>query len=76
MKIQILGTGCSKCKLLYNTVEKTVKEKGITQCEIEKIEDIQKIIALGVISTPALIIDGKVVASGKTLSLKEIQTLL
>ncbi len=75
MKLEVLGTGCSKCKTLYEAVQAAVKEKGI-EAEIIKIEDIPSIMKYGVMSTPALVIDGKVAFSGKTMSAAEIKKLL
>lgn len=72
--ISILGTGCSKCKKLYENVEIAVSNNG--DYKIEKITDIMKIMKFDVIVTPALAIDGKVVASGKVLSPEEIKKLL
>ncbi|MFA6187697.1 MAG: thioredoxin family protein [Sulfuricurvum sp.] len=71
MKIEILGTGCSKCKTLEEATKKAVAESGI-YAQIEKVEDIMKIMEYGVISTPALVIDGKVISTGKLLSVNEI----
>lgn len=75
MKIEILGTGCAKCTTLYENVRSAVKEKG-TEAEIVKVEDIPSIMKYGVMSTPALVIDGNVVFSGKTASVNEIKGLL
>ena len=75
MKIEILGTGCAKCKSLYEAVKTAVKEKGI-EAEIVKVEDIPSIMKYGVMSTPALVIDGKVKFSGKAASPGEIAALL
>ncbi len=75
MKIEILGTGCAKCKTLYENTRAAVQEKGI-EAEIVKIEDIQAIMKYGVMSTPALVVDGKVIFSGKTASAAEIKGLL
>lgn len=75
MKIEILGIGCPKCKILYENVKKAVKEKSI-QAEIVKVEDIDKIMDYGVMMTPALVIDGEVKSSGKVLSSKEIKKWL
>ena len=65
--ISILGTGCPKCKKLYQNVEEAVS--GNADYKIEKITDIMKIMKFDVIVTPALAVDGKVVASGKVLSI-------
>lgn len=75
MKIEILGTGCSKCKTLYENVKKAVEEIGMG-AEIVKVEDIPSIMKYGVMSTPALVVDGKVLFSGKTSSAGEIRGLL
>jgi small redox-active disulfide protein 2 len=75
LKIQILGTGCGKCKALYANAEAAAKALGV-DAEIEKIEDIQQIIKFGIMSTPALAVDGKVKAVGKVASVDEIKKLL
>jgi small redox-active disulfide protein 2 len=75
MRIEILGTGCSKCKTLYENVKKAVEESGKT-ADIVKVEEIPKIMAYGVMSTPALVIDGKVMFSGKSVSTAEIAGML
>lgn len=75
MKIQILGSGCRKCKELYANAENAVKSSGV-ECELEKVTDIEKIVAMGVMTTPALAIDGKVVSSGKVLTVEEISQYL
>jgi len=74
-KIQILGTGCPKCKKLTESAEIAAKELGIDY-EIEKITDVNRIISFGVMMTPALAIDGVVKAAGKVLTPQEIKTLL
>ncbi len=75
MKIQILGTGCPKCKQLAENAEAAAKELGI-QYEIEKVTDINKIMEFGVMMTPALAIDGTVKSVGKLLAKDEIKKLL
>ncbi|OGS19967.1 MAG: hypothetical protein A2252_01595 [Elusimicrobia bacterium RIFOXYA2_FULL_39_19] len=72
MKLEILGTGCAKCKKLYETVEETVKETGIT-AELSKVEKINDIMKYNVMMTPALVINGKVVATGRIPSKEEIK---
>ena len=74
-KIQIIGTGCPKCKKLTESAETAAKELGIDY-EIEKITDINKIISFGVMMTPALAIDGVVKAAGTVLTPQEIKALL
>jgi len=71
-KIQILGTGCPKCKKLTELAEEAAKSLGI-KYEIEKIKNIQKILEFGVMSTPALAIDGKVKFFGKVPPIEEIK---
>lgn len=74
-QIQILGTGCPKCKLLFANAETAVKASGI-DAQIEKIEKIVDIMKFGVMSTPALVVDGAVKSVGKVLSPEDIQKLL
>jgi len=75
MLLEVLGTGCAKCKLLHDAVLKAVTESGIN-AEVRKIEDIAKIMEYGVMSTPALVKDGKVLVAGKVPSPKEIASWL
>ena len=74
-KIQILGTGCPKCKKLAENAEAGVKQLGI-DAQIEKVTDINKIMNFGVMITPALAIDGKVKSAGKTLTVDEIKNFI
>ena len=73
--IQILGTGCPKCKALTANAEQAARELGI-EYQIVKVQDINDIISFGVMSTPALAIDDKVLATGKVLTSDEIKKLL
>lgn len=75
MKIEILGTGCAKCKTLYENTKRAVEESGVN-AEIVKVEDIPSIMKYGVMSTPALVIDGEVKFSGKVASVGEIMGML
>lgn len=75
MKIEILGTGCTKCKALEEATKQAVSKSG-KFAQIEKVEDIMKIMEYSVVSTPGLVIDGKVVSTGKLLSVDEIVELL
>ena len=75
MKIQILGTGCPKCKKLAETAETAAKELGIDY-EIQKVTDIMEIVKFGVMMTPGLAIDGKVKSVGKIPSIDEIKAML
>jgi small redox-active disulfide protein 2 len=74
-KIQILGTGCSKCNKLTQQTEAAAKALGI-ECEIEKVTDLQQIMGFGVMMTPALVVDGVVKSSGKVPSIEEIGRLI
>jgi small redox-active disulfide protein 2 len=73
--IQVLGTGCRKCVSLKDNVEAALKELGL-EAEIEKIEDINEIVKFGVMSTPALAIDGHVKIVGKVATPQEIIAVL
>jgi small redox-active disulfide protein 2 len=75
MKIEVLGSGCAKCKRLHKNVEKALKKAGV-QAEIVKVEDINEILERGVMITPGLVVDGKVVSSGKVNSVDEIVGLI
>ena len=74
-KIQILGTGCPKCKKLAQHAEEAVKALSL-DAEIEKVTQISDIMKFGVMMTPALAVDGKVKFAGKLLSVEEIKGLL
>lgn len=74
MEIKVLGTGCANCKALYATVEKVVNELGI-QAEIIKEEDLMKIREYNVMTLPALVINGKVVAKGR-INANEVKELI
>jgi len=74
-KIEILGTGCPKCKKLAEQVQLAAYELRL-ECRIEKVEDIQQIMAHGVMMTPALVVDGHVKVTGKVPSLDDIKTII
>ena len=74
MEIKVLGTGCEGCKALYTTVENVVKELDL-DVVVTKEEDLMKIMEYNVMTLPALVVDGKVVAKGK-LSAKEVKDVL
>lgn len=73
--IKILGSGCAKCSALEKAVRSACSETGI-DLEIEHITDFAQIASYGVMSTPALVLDGKVVAYGKVLSVEEVKVIL
>jgi len=72
MKIEILGMGCSNCNKLYQNVLDAVKQSG-NDVEVTKVEDIKKIMGYGVMSTPALVIDGVVKTAGKVPKVEQIK---
>ncbi len=75
MKIQVLGPGCASCEGLASDVNALVGELGI-ECEIDKITDINEIVAAGVMLTPALLVDGEVKVAGRRPSLDELKEML
>ena len=74
-KIQILGTGCPKCKKLAENAEAAARAAGI-EYELVKVTDINEIMKFGVMMTPALAVDGEVKSAGKVLSVDDIKKLL
>lgn len=72
MKIEILGTGCSKCKKTKEVIEKVLKETGV-EAEVVKVEDFETILNYGVMVTPAVVIDGEVKLVGKVPDEKDIR---
>ena len=75
MKIEILGTGCSKCRQTEKIVRRAVEETGVT-AEVVKIQDLQDIIDRGVMMTPAVVVDGDVKIMGHIPSVEEVKKLL
>jgi small redox-active disulfide protein 2 len=75
MTIKVLGTGCSNCKSLEKATQIAVNEMGI-QVQLEKVEDIQKIMAYGVMRTPALVIDEKIALYGRVPSVSELKEII
>jgi len=75
MKIKVLGSGCPNCKVLEANTKKAVEELKI-KASIEKVTDIAKIMEYGIMSTPALVVNEKVVSYGKVLSSDEIKKFL
>jgi small redox-active disulfide protein 2 len=75
MFIQVLGTGCTKCKTLHETVKKAVQETGV-EAEVEKVEDIQKIMSFEILMTPGLVINGEVKTAGRVPNLEEVKKLI
>ena len=75
MKIEVLGPGCPRCQALEANVRQAVQELGI-EAEVEKVTDMMKITAYGVMSTPGLVVDGKLKGYGKLFSVEEIKEML
>ena len=75
MDIKILGTGCSKCKTLEEITRTVVKDNGI-DADITKVEDIVEIMKFNIMTTPALVVNGKVVSKGRIPSANEIKQFL
>lgn len=75
MKVQILGTGCPKCKQLTEHAQRAVDELSL-DCEIEKITEMEQILSFGIMMTPGLALDGEVQSSGKVLSVEKIKEIL
>jgi small redox-active disulfide protein 2 len=75
MEIKVLGTGCPSCKALEEATRKAVTEMGI-DTQITKVEDMAEILNYGIMTTPALVVDGKIVLKGRVASVEEIKKLL
>jgi len=75
MNMKIIGSGCPDCSRLYDNTIAALQELGI-EAEVEKIGDLMEIVKLGVLSAPSLMVDGKLLVSGKVASQKEIVKLL
>jgi small redox-active disulfide protein 2 len=75
MKIEVLGTGCAKCKSLLRNVEKAVQETG-TPAEIVKVDSLQEIMSRGVMMVPALYVDGEAMAVGRAPGVEEIKKMI
>lgn len=74
-KIRILGTGCPKCKKLFEVAQQAVNDFGI-DAEVSKVEDINDILGFGVMMTPALVVDGEVKVTGRVPRPEEVKTIL
>ncbi len=74
-KILVLGPGCTKCKHLYEVAEEAAKQIGL-EYEIEKITDIKQIMALRVMMTPGLVVDGAVKVAGRVPGIEEMKRIL
>jgi small redox-active disulfide protein 2 len=74
-RLQILGTGCAKCTMLSDHAEQAAKELGL-EYTLEKVTDINDIIAFGVMATPALVVDGEIKVSGRVPTVESLKPLL
>jgi len=74
-KIQVLGPGCANCRTLCDRAETAARELGL-EFEIEKVTDLEAIVRYGVMSTPALVVDGKVLFSGRVPSTVQLKQIL
>lgn len=75
MEIKILGTGCTNCKTLEKVTVNALAELNIA-ANVEKVEDIQKIMSYGIMRTPGLVVNGKVLLSGRVPAISEIKEIL
>jgi small redox-active disulfide protein 2 len=75
MKIEVLGTGCAKCKRLLANLQEAVKDLGVA-AEVVKVDSIDQIVERGVLSTPALFIDGKMRMAGKVPTVDELKRII
>jgi len=75
MEIKVLGTGCPKCRKVYANAQRAIADLGIN-VKLEKVEDIDEILRYGVMMTPAVVINGRVRASGRIPSVEELKTWL
>lgn len=75
MDIKVLGPGCAKCRKLAENTSAAADQLGLA-CTVEKVTDINEMIAHGVMTTPALVVDGKVLSMGKALSVDEVKALI
>jgi small redox-active disulfide protein 2 len=74
-RIQVLGSGCAKCKVLYEHADQAARELGL-EYEIEKVTDISTIMGYGVMTTPALVVDGEIKLTGQVPSAEQLKAVL
>lgn len=75
MKLEVLGTGCTKCKRMYDNVTEAVKKSGV-QAEVVKIEALEEIVSRGVMMTPSLFLDDEEVVAGRVPTVNEIMEII
>ncbi len=74
-KLQVVGTGCKKCEKLFAVVNEAAEEAGI-EYKLEKVSDLGEILKMGIVTTPALVVDGEIKVVGKVPACKEIKQML
>ena len=75
MEIKVIGTGCGKCDRLYENTQETLRNLGM-EANVEKVEDLVEIVKLGVMTSPSLMVDGKLLIRGREAKTREIEKLL
>ena len=75
MNIKVIGTGCDKCDKLYQNVQSAVQELNL-DAQIDKVEDLMEIVTFGVMTSPSLMVDGKLVVSGRVAKKDEVVRIL
>lgn len=75
MEIKVIGTGCEKCDQLYKNVQEAVQQLGLN-ARIQKIEDLMEIVQLGVMTSPSVMVNGKLIVSGRVANVKTLVNLL
>lgn len=75
MEIKVIGTGCDKCGRLYENTQEALRNLGM-EANVEKVEDLVEIVKLGVMTSPSLMVDGKLVINGREAKTREIEKLL
>ena len=75
MEIKVLGAGCQKCRALEERIRKVIEENSL-EADVQKVEDIMEIMTFGVMATPAMVVDGKVMVKGRVPSSREIKEIL
>ena len=75
MEILVVGTGCASCDKVYADTREAVKELGLA-AEVRKVEDLVEMVRMGIMSVPALVLDGRTISAGRTISKNQIKALL
>ena len=75
MDIKVIGSGCEKCNQLYRNVQEAVQQLGLN-AQVQKVEDLVEMVQLGVMTSPSVMVDGKLVVSGRVANVKSLVNLL